>query len=255
VPEGRPAAAPRVPLARKAGLVLGGGAALVLVANPATRWWAQWRRQSDPGYGDDVPLLFDVNSETTVPTWYSASLLLVVAAVCGLLAVLARAGGEQGWHRWLVVSGVFAAMSLDETSAVHERLGNALAADLDVGGAGLLWHPWVVVGAPLAAGVVAVVVWAMAGLPPPLRQGVLGGLALYLIGALGLESVGGLVLDEVGDGLAYAAVTWAEEAVEMAGTVVVCCSLLGAVDVRAEGRTMRVALADAAWRPAHRRRR
>lgn len=225
-----------VPVARHAAVALGAVTAVVLAANPATRWFARMRRRDDPGYGADVPLLFDVNTEATVPTWYSAGLLLAVAGVCGVLVVVADGGGR----RWGVLALVFAAMSLDEAVALHERLGPAVSDTLGVGGTGTLRHPWVVAGAFLAAAFATVAAWAVVTLPRGPRRGVVLGLGIYLAGALGLEALSGAVLDAAGDGLAYAAVTWGEEAAEMAGAVVVCCALLAALEVRIEAGTVRI---------------
>lgn len=105
-------------------MVLGGGAALA--ANPATRWFARLRRQDDPHYPDDVPVLFDVNTEATVPTWWSAGLLLAVAAVCAVLAAVTKTAGGGRARRWGVLGPTFVAMSLDETVALHERLGSVV---------------------------------------------------------------------------------------------------------------------------------
>jgi hypothetical protein len=63
--------------------------------------------------------------------------------------------------------------------------------------------------------------------------------------------VSGVVLDTAGDGLEYAAVTWAEEGAEMVGALVVCCALLSALDVRIHDGALRVALADTAGAVAH----
>src|ERR671919_2237857 len=90
-----------VPVARYAAVVLGGVTALVLAANPATRWFARLRRQDDPDYPDDVPLLFDVNTEATVPTWYSAGLLLAVAPGSAGPDVGAWGVGWGGAPRWV----------------------------------------------------------------------------------------------------------------------------------------------------------
>jgi hypothetical protein len=230
-----------VPLARHVAVALGGVTALVLAANPATRGYARLRRVHDPGYGDDVPLLFDVNTEATVPTWYSAGLLLVVAAVCGVLAVVAWPVEGGGRRRWVVLGLVFVGMSLDEGVALHERLGDWVSDTLDVGGTGALRHPWVVAGVVLAVALAVVAARALATLPPRQRRWVALGLGLYVAGALGLEAASGVVLDTAGNGLAYAAVTWAEEAAEMVGALVVCCGLLGALDVRIDDGAIRIA--------------
>jgi hypothetical protein len=230
-------------VARFGGVVLTSVTAAVLLANPATRWFARLRRRDDPAYGDDVPLLFDVNTEATVPTWYSAGLLLVVAAVCGVLAVVSMAAGaRENRRRWVLLAVVFTGMSLDETVALHERLGSGVEG-LGLGSAGVLRHSWVVAGVVLAAALAGVTVWAIATLPRGPRRWVVLGLGMYVGGALGLEALSGAVLDSAGDGLAYSAVTWFEEAAEMVGALIVCCGLLRALDVRVGDGAVRVGLA------------
>jgi hypothetical protein len=235
-----------VPVARYAAVVLGGVTALVLAANPATRWFARLRRENDPDYPDDVPLLFDVNTEATVPTWYSAALLLAVAGVCGVLAVVATDADGGGGRRWAVLGLVFVGMSLDETVALHERLDSGVTGTLDVEGTGALRHPWVVAGVVLAAALAVVTARAIVTLPRHRRRWVGLGLGIYVGGALGLEAVSGVVLDATDDGLEYAAVTWAEEGAEMVGALVTCCALLGALEIRVHDGAMRVALTDTA---------
>lgn len=219
-----------LPLARRTATALAAATAVVVAAAPATRAWARWRRGHDPGYGDDVPLLFDVNTEATVPTWYNAALLLAVAGMCLALASLRRSTTVDPGHRWLVLAAVFAGMSLDETVAVHERLGDVVSPDF--AGSGLLRHSWVVAGAVLAVAFAAVCAWALVTLPHRLRRGMVAGLAVYLGGALGVEAASGAVLDRWGEGLAYTAVTLVEEGAEMAGAAIVLCTLLGALEVR-----------------------
>ena len=233
-----------VPVARYAAISLGGVTALLLAANPATRWFASLRRKHDPDYPDDVPLLFDVNTEATIPTWYSAGLSLMVAAVCVVLAVAFAAAGRCGAARWGVLALVFVAMSLDETVALHERLNSGVADTLDVEGTGALRHPWVIAGVFLAAALVVVAARAIVTLPRQRRLGVALGLGIFVGGALGLEALSGVVHDAAGDNLEYAAVTWAEEAAEMVGALVACCALLGALDVRVHDGAVRIALAD-----------
>ena len=230
-------------MARYAAIVLGGVTTLVLAANPATRWFARLRREADPDYPDDVPLLFDVNTEATVPTWYSATLLLAVAAACAVLAVVAAAG-RRGGQRWGALCLVFVAMSLDETVALHERLDSGVTDTLDVEGTGALRHPWVLAGVVLAAALAVVAVRAIVTLPRHRRLWVALGLGIYVGGALGLEALSGVVLDAAGDNLEYAAVTWAEEAAEMVGALAACVALLGALDVRVHDGVLRIALAD-----------
>ena len=116
--------------------------------------------------------------------------------------------------------------------ALHERLDSGVTDTLDVDGTGALRHPWVVAGVVLAAALAVVTARAIVTVPRHRRRWVGLGLGIHVAGALGLEAVSGVVLDAAGDGLEYAAVTWAEEGAEMVGALVSRCALLGALDIR-----------------------
>lgn len=232
-----------VPVARQAALALAATTAVVLAANPVTRWYASERRDEDPDYPATVPLLFDVNTEATVPTWYSAGLLLAVAAIAGLVAAVSRAATIRGAWRWLLLGAVFVAMSLDESVALHERLGEVVPGTLDIDEEGPLRNPWVVAGIVPGLALGLLTARAVATLPGRTRRWVVVGLGTYLGGALALEGLSGVVLDAHGNGFWYAAVTWAEEGAEMAGAVVLCYALLAAVEVRVREGSVRLALA------------
>lgn len=238
-----------VPVARYAALGLAGATAVVLAANPATRWYASQRRDDDPDYPATIPLLFDVNTEATVPTWYSAGLLLAVATIAGLVAAVSRAAAARGAWRWLLLGAVFVAMSLDESVALHERLGELVSDTLDVDDQGPLRNPWIVAGIVPGLALGFLTARAVATLPGRTRRWVVVGLATYLGGALGLEGLSGVVLDAQGNGFWYAAVTWAEEGAEMAGAVVLCYALLAAVEVRVREGSVRLALTHRAGAP------
>src|SRR5690606_31461458 len=121
-----------LPLARRTATALAAATAVVIAAAPATRAWARWRRGHDPGYGDDVPLLFDVNTEATVPTWYNAALLLAVAGMCLALASLRRSTTVDPGHRWLVLAAVFAGVSAWALGTLPHRLRRGMVAGLAV---------------------------------------------------------------------------------------------------------------------------
>jgi hypothetical protein len=175
--------------------------------------------------------LFDVNSETNVPAWFSAALLLAAAAVTALVAVLTRRVGGRDPGRWLALAGVLGLMSVDEATALHERLGGPAAVVLgDAGGR----FPWVVPGV-LIAGVTGVFFLGfLVRLPPPIRRQLLGAGAVFLAGAVVLEAVSGAVLDAQGDRAAYLLVTAAEESLEMLGAIWLLCAALSCLELTAD---------------------
>lgn len=200
---------------------------LVVAASLVARYVAYRVQVADPG---TVPIaalrLFDVNSERNVPTVWSAALLLS----CSVLAVgLARRDQPSGLaSAWTLVALVTVLLALDESLAVHERLGGVgrtVAGDA-------LHFAWVVPGALVALSVGVVLLAALRRQPQRVRRQLGLAALVYLTGALVLETVSGLVLRADGDREAYVAVTAVEEGLEMGGV----CLLLGTLLlVRASG--------------------
>lgn len=177
--------------------------------------------------------LFAVTVEQNVPTWFSAGLLLVTAVVAVAVAALVPHGRRGLRGAWCVFALVLAALSLDDTVSLHERLGTIGDKLLDGKSAGGLLHfTWVVPGVLAAAVVVLAVVALARQLPIHVRRQLGFGTALLFGGALGMEMVSGVVLDAFGDSVAYAFVTAIEELLEMLGVVVILRGILQTVDVR-----------------------
>ena len=87
-----------------------------------------------------VPL-FDFNEERSVPTWFSCWLLMMSAALLGVIATAQRAEGlPHLW--WSVLALVFVYLSLDEALSFHERLNRPVRDLLGTGGA--LYYAWVI---------------------------------------------------------------------------------------------------------------
>src|SRR5688572_30805992 len=87
---------------------------LLHVAGQVLRW------QFGSGFG--LVRFFDVNAEGTVPTYFSALLMVAAAA---LLAFIALAEWEAPPYRrftWALLAVVFLFLPYDELFAVHERL-------------------------------------------------------------------------------------------------------------------------------------
>jgi hypothetical protein len=75
---------------------------------------------------------FNLATENVVATWYASMLLLLVSGMA-ILCFLADRTRHHSGHRdhwslgWLLVSLVFAGLSLDELGSVHERVGMVAA--------------------------------------------------------------------------------------------------------------------------------
>lgn len=230
------------------GLLLVAG--MLVALSLATRYVAY--RADVAGHGSDraaawiaVMKLFDVNSETNVPSWFSSSLLLGGAVVTVLVAVLMRRSGGRDVGRWLALAGVLALLSLDESAALHERLGEPAATLLGGTGAEVPRFAWVVPGALFAVIVGAFFVGFLVRLPGRVRVHLLGSGVGFLTASVVLETVSGAVLDAHGHRAGYLLVTAAEEGAEMAASIWLVYAVLSCLSLNAApGGRYEVSLSD-----------
>lgn len=75
-----------------------------------------------------VRLRFSLDEEMTVPAWFSSTQLFVLALIAAYCTLRDRRSAESIWgNGWLILSGLFAWLSLDETVSLHELIGEWLA--------------------------------------------------------------------------------------------------------------------------------
>ena len=174
--------------------------------------------------------LFDLDGEGNVPTWYSASQFLILAALLAAFACT-RPGRRYGVSLPLLgLSAVALVMSVDEVAQIHEWIGKQLDAVLTGGTRkGTIVSKtgvWMLFIAPLLVGVVALLApelrtW-LSGRQPIVRLYVIG-FVVYVASAFGLE----LLSNATASGsLAATLQITCEELGEMAGiTLLVWASL------------------------------
>lgn len=136
--------------------------------------------------------LVDVASERGLPTWFNATLWLVLGALALAAAWLGRR--RAGW----VAFGVIAlAAGVDETISVHERLqaiGGPIAQALGLG----VVYAWVIPGLLLAAAVAALLWPLVRVLPSATRRLIVLGGVVFLLGAVVLETISGQLVGHFG---------------------------------------------------------
>lgn len=199
---------------------------------------ANWHLE---GVRNDYTILFasffDLSTDTSIPTWYSAAILFLAAVFAGLITVDAFKESRKYCYHWLGLALLFALFSVDEVARIHERFGDRLGSRLVDDNTGLFYYSWV------AAGLVFVILFALAYLPfllslPRRTAGllILSGL-LFVGGALGVEMWNGSYSETHGAwNMAYALGTAVEEFMEMAGVSIFIyalaehlCSMYGGV--------------------------
>lgn len=204
----------------------------VLIDHPMTR---------DRG---DLRIFTYVNDEANLPTWWTVSLLVGAAVLHIQAGALSRRSGARGAKAWWVLGVILALLALDELTALHERLDVWGLALTDAGFA----FPWLVLGAPIAVGMIAVAVVAARHLPTRVVVLSLGGIGLLFLSAVGVEAVGGVLLGDQegeyqGSDLGYTLVMHLEELGEMAGAALAACGPLAGLRIRRVGSDFAFSLA------------
>jgi hypothetical protein len=169
--------------------------------------------------------VFNVNRESSIPTWYSSGLLLFCATLLAVIALAVRQNKDRSQRHWFGLSLIFLYLSFDEAAAIHETLTTPLQESLSSGG--YFYFAWVFVGI-VFVGVVGILylkfLWSL-----PNRTRLLFVLAglVYIGGALGVEVISANQW-YINDGISlkYSAIATVEETFEMLGATLFIYALI-----------------------------
>lgn len=214
--------------ARRIAVILAVIALYLAVQSIAGRYVEEHSAEQSINVITNLVLVLNINRESSIPTWYSSSLLLTCAGVLAVIALGKRASGGPFVRHWAGLAVIFLYLSIDEAAAIHEKFTIPLEATFDTGG--YLTFAWVIVGAPLALLFALAYLKFLFHLPPFIRNRVALAGVLYVGGALVIESIsanqwywGG------GTSLLYSAIGTVEELFEMWGTILFLYALLSFV--------------------------
>lgn len=208
-------------------LVLATGMGLVLLGSFAVqgvqRVWGH-------DYLFGLSPLLNVDGEGNLPAWLSSMTLFVCALVALSLGTGAADPGE-GRRGWLLMAFVLLLLSMDEGAQLHER---AYGLSGRLGGNSRM----VMVGAVVAA----LVLFGrfVQRIPSGTRTWIVVAFLLFVTGAFGFEVI---TLRFIYDGLAkntffYSVLSHTEEALEMAGLIVLLAALLQRLEALAPETTV-----------------
>lgn len=166
--------------------------------------------QGELGFG-----WIDLDRESSLPTWFSASLLLITAVLMLWAWSADRAAGRRTSRGWFTLAVGFVYLSLDESTGIHEAFSV-------IGGvAGDAWpiftSRWLVVGVPavLAAGILFIPFLRRLPRRTAMRLGLAG--MVYIGGAVGMEMLNGAVFAERAGYELWIVLICLEETLEVAG--------------------------------------
>ena len=120
-------------------------------------------------------VLFDVDEEESIPTWFSSMLLLITSIVLFLVSILCEQKKDANAKYWRGLGLGFAFMSVDEIAGFHETLNT------------LIQISWAVPGLVIALVIGGIYVKFLMSLPAKVAiQFVVSG-AIFVGGAVGAE--------------------------------------------------------------------
>lgn len=173
--------------------------------------------------------LFDLGLDGNIPTWYASASLLLCAALLFLIA-RTESGSRMKWKKhWYGLSGLFLCLSIDETSTIHERAGDALDQAIPIfqGLGGFLYYSWVILGAAAVFLVSLIFFRFTLNLPARTRTIFVLAALVFVSGGLGVEMINAWIHNSYGTNtLAYTAMTVVEELLEMTGVLIFTYGLL-----------------------------
>lgn len=207
----------------KIALVLGAVAFFLVLASIAGQ--LMFYMTGNKLYG--LVLLFDVDTEYNIPTFFSMLLLLFAALLLSVITILERKRTASHVLHWAILSFGFLFMAIDEVVAIHERLVNPLRRMLGPGNPGVFNFAWVIPGISLVLILALFFLKFWLRLPAKTRLTFLVASATYIGGCIGFELIGGHFAKLHGiHNFAYSVLTTVEESLEMAGVIFFIWGLL-----------------------------
>ena len=169
--------------------------------------------------------LFSVNSEESIPTWYSTLVLFFSAILLAFIAAMKQKDQEPYRYYWVGLAFIFLYLSMDEGAAIHEIFSDPLQVTFNT--TGYLAFGWQIAFVPLLLLFVLLYFRFLLHLPPRIRN-------LFIVA--GLLYVGGAVIVEAisanrwyvdgGVSFSYLAIATVEESFEMLGITIFIFALL-----------------------------
>jgi len=205
----------RIPIARVSRVIW-----IVVAVMIAATFAAQLFREAVSA--NTVVNLFDSDQKLNFPS--TAKLLLMVAATL-LFAVIALASTVRATRvRWFGMSVIFALVTLDESTYMHQRLSDAMH---DVAGThGALRFAWVLVYLPLIVVLAFVYFPFWRKLDARLRHRLLAAALLFAGGSGGIELVKGAIYDDGRWSLSFGLVASLSDSLELIGLAILVTILL-----------------------------
>ncbi len=151
-----------------------------------------WNGQLEELWGKHITRWFDLNAETSVSTWFSVGLILLLGCSAGVAAASARSRATS--VAWGVLAVLSLALSLDEKISIHEALPDLLGRERGAG----ITHEWLLPGVIIGGLAVLTAGWFLRSLDRVVKRGLVMAAGLFFGGAVGVELLSGMAIRVLG---------------------------------------------------------
>lgn len=183
--------------------------------------------QGDYIYKSAFVRMFDLSGESSIPTWFSSSTMLLCSVILSMVARVKKRSGERYALHWGFLAFILLGMSVDEVAQFHEslnRVGSLLGTE------GLLHFGWVIPGSAFVIAVGLAYLKFLTDLPVAVRRLFILAGALFVGGAIGMEMIGARSAQLYGQASpAFFLPVTVEEFMEMMGVIFFGYALLSYV--------------------------
>lgn len=170
-------------------------------------------------------LMFDVNSEANIATYYSVSMAIVASFLLFLIASLKNAVRDRFRFYWTVLAWFVFYIAMDDASVIHEKTSRYLKGLTDLGG----WfeYKWVILGLMVVAVFAVSFFRFWLHLDNKHKIFFLVSAGLFFGGAVGTELIGGRWAYSFGSkNFIYTLLNTFEQGMQYAGLTMLIYSLL-----------------------------
>lgn len=170
-------------------------------------------------------MLFELNTQETISTWYTLILFLFAAIFSGFITWDHTERRQPFARHWGYLTIVFVLMCIDEFVMLHNRVLTGVG-EFAGGGDGVFHYAWVIPGLLIVAGFALFFLPFFRKLPRKPLLGIAGGLAIFVTGAVGIEMITGWLISNYDLLVLHVLLlTTVEELTEMIGMCIVIWGL------------------------------
>jgi hypothetical protein len=181
-------------------------------------------------------LLFYLDAEQNIPTFFSTCLLLFAALLLSIITLLEIKRLSPHIVYWKTLSLGFLLMATDESVSLHEKLILLMVPIrnlLDNEKLGIIYFSWIIPAIPIIVFLMLFFLRFLFQLPYKTRRTFLIAGIIYLGGCVGFEIIGMHYIELYGSqNFKYCAISTIEESLEMTGIIVFISGLLTYIEDR-----------------------